>query len=160
MLGGWAALAEGPAERLARVVAGLGERCEGCGEAPLLGAGALRSGLVLVCDPLIAAGQGMLTNMLVKVVTVEPADVWTASPRPCGVCASGLAQQVQAIRPNAVLAMGADAAQLTGLVERGAWGKWAGVSAIATWHPAEIEAGPAQRKRAAFDVLTEIARRR
>ncbi|MSQ00690.1 MAG: hypothetical protein EXR71_02230 [Myxococcales bacterium] len=160
LLGGWAALAEGPAERLAKVIAALGERCEGCGEPPLVGVGALRSGLVLVCDRLTAAGQGMLTNMLVKVVNVEPGDIWTVTPRPCGACAIGLAQQVQAIRPRAALALGADAARLVGLTERGTWGSWAGVSAITTWHPAEIEVGPPPRKRAAFEVLTELARRR
>ncbi len=160
MLGGWAALAEGPTERLAKVLANLGERCDGCGEAPLTGVGALRSGLVLVCDPLTSAGQNMLSNMLVRVVSVEPGDVWTANPRPCGLCASGLAQQVLSIRPNVVLAMGNDAARMVGLEERGAWGKWAGVATITAWHPAEIEAGPAPRKRAAFDVLTEVARRR
>ena len=157
--GAWAALAEGPAERLQKVQATFAETCPECGEAPLVGVGATRSGVVLVVDDLSVAQEAVLTNMLVRVVSVEPADVWTVRPRACPRCRAGLVAQVQALRPRVVLGLGAGAARCLDLPERGVWGLFAGAEAVATWHPAEMDADAA-RKRPAFEVLQAVARRR
>ncbi|MBM4364840.1 MAG: hypothetical protein FJ102_01385 [Deltaproteobacteria bacterium] len=159
LLGKWKARAQGPDDRLAVAVAALPERCEGCGEPTLVGRGGLRSSLVLLAPVAQGEASTMLANMLLKVLSVEPGDAWTAAPRACVSCLGALARQVEAIRPRVVLALGPEVGSALGLVERGRWGRWAGADAIWTWHPEEILAD-ATRKRAAFEVLKEVAGRR
>ncbi|MBM4390453.1 MAG: hypothetical protein FJ090_04985 [Deltaproteobacteria bacterium] len=159
LLGKWKARAQGPEERLAAAVAALPEHCEGCGEPTLAGRGGLRSSLVLLAPAARGEASTMLSNMLLKVLSVEPGDAWTAAPRACASCIGALARQVEAIKPRVVLALGPEGGSGLGLVERGRWGRWAGADAIWTWHPEEILAD-ATRKRAAFEVLKEVANRR
>lgn len=158
LLGRWADQLVGPDERLAKVVAALGAACADCGEPPVLGAGAIRSGLVLCADACNDAETAVLANMLLKVVGVEPGDVWTTTPRTCPGCVAGLRLQLEAIKPRVLLALGPTTLAATGLV-RGEWGSFVGIAAIATWHPAELAADVA-RKRPTFDVLQQVAKRR
>lgn len=158
LLGRWAEQLVGPDERLAKVVEGLGAPCAECGEPPVIGAGAIRSGLALCADATNEAETTVLANMLLKVVGVEPGDVWTATPRACPTCIAGLRRQIEAIKPRVLLALGPTTVAATGLA-RGEWGAFAGVPAIATWHPSEL-AADAARKRPTFDVLQQVAKRR
>lgn len=158
LLGRWAEQLIGPDERLAKVVAGLGEACAACGEPPVVGVGAIRSGLGLCVDACNEAETAVLANMLLKVVGVEPGDVWTAAPRACPTCTAGLRSQIEAIKPRVLLVLGPTSVAATGLA-RGEWGSFAGVAAIATWHPGEL-ASDVARKRPTFDVLQQVAKRR
>ena len=158
LLGRWAEQLVGPDERLEAAIVTLGEACVACGEPTVRGTGALRSGLVLVADPCTEAEASVLSNMLLKVVGVEPDDVWRVTPRRCHGCVDGLRVLVEAIRPRVMLVLGQTSTTATELV-RGEWGSFGGVSAIATWHPGEIGADVA-RKRPAFEALQAVARRR
>ncbi len=159
LLGKWTARVPSPEERLAAAIAALPERCEGCGEPTLVGRGGLRAGLVLLAPVASGEASTMLANMLLKVVNVEPDDAWVAAPRSCRACVGALARQVEAIKPRVVLALGPEVGATLGLIERGRWGRWAATDAVWTWHPEEILAD-ATRKRAAFEVLKEVAIRR
>ncbi|GDX81231.1 hypothetical protein LBMAG42_30420 [Deltaproteobacteria bacterium] len=158
LLGRWAEQLIGPDERLAKVVESLGAACNECGEPPVVGVGAIRSGLALCADACSEAETNVLANMLLKVVGVEPSDVWTAAPRRCPGCIAGLRRQIEAIKPRVLLVLGPTAVAATGLA-RGEWGSFAGLAAIATWHPSELAADVA-RKRPTFDVLQQVAKRR
>ena len=157
-LGRWAEQLVGPDERLEGVVSTLSEACALCGEPTVRGSGALRSGLVLCADACTDAEAAVLSNMLLKVVGVEPDDVWRVTMRPCSGCVEAIRLQVEAIRPRVILVLGAQSTAATELT-RGDWGSFAGAAAIATWHPSEIGADSG-RKRPAFEALQGVARRR
>ncbi len=158
LLGAWGAKLAGPEDRLAKVVAELGPTCPACGEVTVTGVGGVRNGLVLLRTPCTAAEAVVLGNMLVRVVGVEPDDVWTAAPRACATCADAVKRQVEAIKPRVVLVLGEAAAAALGL-SIGVWGSFGTIAAVATFHPAEM-AADANRKRPAFAVLQEVAGRR
>ena len=100
----------------------------------------------------------MLDRMLVHVLALEAADVWTVAPVACSTCAARVRSQVEAIAPRAVLAMGPAAQALIGASGRGVWGRWAGAEAVATFHPEELLRVP-DDKRHAFAHLKDVARR-
>ena len=158
LLGRWAAQVAGPAERLRVVQERLGERCSGCGEPMIAASGGLESGMALLYDRGAEADQSVLTNMLVRVVGVEPADVFTLEPRTCGSCAEAAVAQLEAIRPRVILALGPLARAMT-RSPPGAWTRLAGTDAVGTWHPSE-QGSDAAHKRAVFDVLKQVASRR
>ncbi len=158
LLDRWADKLAGPAERLRRAQEKLGEACPGCGELPQLATGGLTSGMAMLYDAGTDTDAATLTNMLVRVVGVEPADVLTFHPRACATCAVGVQAQIEAARPRVVLALGPNARALLA-AEPGRWVRFAGVDAIGTWHPSE-QGSDVARKRAAFEALKQVASRR
>lgn len=133
--------------------------CEACGQPTLTGKGGLDSNLVLLAAPADGDSGAMLSNMLVKVVLIEPGDAWWVFPRPCKTCADAVARQVAAIRPRVVLALGATAGAMLGGAKLGEWTRYGQADAVYTWHPDEI-LSDAGRKRVVFGHLQEVARRR
>jgi hypothetical protein len=158
LLGRWASQVAGPAERLRRAQAQLGEHCVGCGEPTRQALGGVQSGMALLYDEGSEADLSVLANMLVRVVGVEPADVLTAYPRTCGACGDGLRAQFEAARPRVILALGPLSRALLS-AEPGQWTRLAGAPAVGTWHPSE-QGADAGRKRAVFEVLKQIAAQR
>lgn len=158
LLDRWADKLAGPAERLRRAQEKLGSACPGCGELPQLATGGLTSGMAMLYDAGTDTDAATLTNMLVRVVGVEPADVLTFHPRACATCAVGVQAQIEAARPRVVLALGPNARALLA-AEPGRWARFAGVDAIGTWHPSE-QGSDIARKRAAFEALKQVASRR
>jgi uracil-DNA glycosylase len=115
--------------------------------------------MILVAAPATGAAQTMLANMLLKVVAVEPLDVWHVFPRPCSTCAATLERFVLAIRPRVILGLGAEARAMLGQPALGAWVRFAQIETIVSWHPDEIEAD-SSRKRAVFGHLQELSKKR
>ena len=85
LLGKWAALAD-PASRLADLLAGLPEVCPECGLGPARGEGNARARLALVAGAMTGASAEMFDKMLVRVLSLERGDLYSAPLRPCRSC--------------------------------------------------------------------------
>lgn len=112
--------------------------------------------------------EGMgLTRDEVYVTTLvkcRPPDDRRVEPDEVAACRPFVEQQLRAVQPKVIVALGAAAAQtLLGTSEsivnlRHKWGKWEGIDVMPTFHPAYLLKVPAQKRPAWEDLKLVMAR--
>ncbi|MDP2305316.1 MAG: hypothetical protein Q8P18_04745 [Pseudomonadota bacterium] len=149
-----------PDDEIAQVLAGTAQ-CPACGaEATTLrGAGAAESKLAVIAagpdgQRLVGDAGVMFDKMLVHVLALERGDAWVleanacaTSGAPAGTCRGVLLKQLEIVGPRLLLAMGGAAAAIVGVptVTRGDWARWRTSDVVATFHPVELLARPAEK---------------
>jgi len=127
--------------------------------------------------PFVGAAGEMLSKMLENVIGLKRQDVYILNvvkcrpennrkPRPEEVetCSPFLAQQIRAISPKIIVALGTTATRaLLGASQgvtalRGGWAEWEGYAVMPTFHPAYLLRSP-QDKRLVFQDLKLVRRR-
>src|SRR5690606_35579063 len=97
-------------------------------------------------------------------VKCRPPDDRRVEPDEVAACRPFVEQQLRAVQPKVIVALGAAAAQtLLGTSEsivnlRHKWGKWEGIDVMPTFHPAYLLKVPAQRRPAWEDLKLVMAR--
>ncbi len=157
LLGRWAAVLADPADELEKLFREAAPFCAGCGAPAPRSAGPLRPRLVVVAAPMSGPAEEMFGKMLVKVLALEPTDVFLLPTPACGNCGALVRRQVEIVKARIVLALGRDSIALTSGVV-GGWSRWANADVVTTFHPAEILEDPA-RRAPAFEHLKTLARR-
>lgn len=157
LLGRWAAVLADPAEELEKLFRETPPFCAGCGSPAPRGIGPVRQRLVVLAAPMSGAAEEMFGKMLVKVLSLEPTDVFLLPTPACVACREVVRRQVEIVKARMVLAMGRDSTPLTGGT-LGGWSRWANAEVVTTFHPAEILEDGA-RRAPAFEHLKGLARR-
>lgn len=181
-----------PSERLAQVVAELGDcrRCALCSDRTRLvfGSGNPRADLVIVGEapgfqedqsgePFVGPAGEMLDKMLqhvlgrarsevyiVNVVKCRPPNNRDPAPAEIAACRPFLEQQIDAIRPKVILALGSVAwkalsGQTVGIQRaRGNWSTYQGIPLMPTFHPAYLLRVPEEKRHTFADLKAVRAR--
>jgi uracil-DNA glycosylase family 4 len=134
-------------------------RADEAGGAPLLGeAGALLDRMI------VAMGLTPESAYVCSVVKCALPDDDELELEDREACTSHLVNQIEAVRPEMIVALGEDAARaLIGPLARevpwrGAWRAWQGVPVMPTHAPAEVLANPALRRPVWEDLQAVMAR--
>jgi DNA polymerase len=127
--------------------------------------------------PFVGRAGQLLTKMIEGGMGIARGDVYIANilkcrppdnrnPLPAEVesCAPFLAAQIEAVKPEAIVALGKFAAQfLLGTEEgimkiRGRWGEWRGIPVMPTYHPSFLLRQPERKKEVWQDLLSVLDR--
>ena len=114
-------------------------------------------------DRMIAAmGFARDDVYICNVVKCRPPGNRTPLPSEAGACASYLLGQLDAVRPQVIVALGRCATENLGLVQgggwRGRWGKFRGIDVMPTYHPAFLLRSP-EFKRPVWEDLQKVMSR-
>lgn len=118
----------------------------------------------LLTDMIGAMGLSREQVYICNVVKCRPPSNRNPAPEEVGACSPFLREQILAVRPEAIVALGRVAAQallrtdapLTRL--RGSWHAYEGIPLLPTFHPAYLLRSPGE-KRKAWEDLQEVMRR-
>ncbi len=165
--GRWQKALRAPGEDLARELGAL-PACARCAipGMSLLGAGDPKARLVVLAagpegERLEGEAGVMLDKMLLHVLSLERTDAFIIEANACaladaaGGCSAAVLAQLTILAPRVVLALGRGSAVLGAGIVRGEWSRHGSAEVLATFHPVDLLARPAD-KRATLEHLTAV----
>jgi DNA polymerase len=126
--------------------------------------------------PFVGAVRQLLLDIIVKGMQIDPADVYICSIVKCSppynrapepdeieACEHHLVQQIEAVKPEIIVALGKTVAQtllktkegITAL--RGTWQSYRGIPVMPTYHPAHLVRKPSDKKFVWGDIQKVMA---